>query len=180
MASLDGSGIGGLNGPSGWGSLGGGWSVQGVAGVASDLGGAAQDLASMAGDYSAEGNYKTAEGIANQDVRLEETATAIKEAQQQRQFEQTLGTQAAQVAGNGFGGSGSALDILRSSVQQGALAHATIATQGMINESSYQQQANAYGGEANAARSAADAAMLGGVLKLGEAAASIAFMAIPK
>jgi len=174
MAQFDEFGGGGTGA---WSSLGGGWSVSGVAGVAGDIGGAVQDLTSMAGDASAEGNYTTAEGIANQDVRLEETATAIKEAQQQRQFEQTIGTQTAQVAGQGFGASGSALDLLRSSVQQGALAHATIATQGLINESSYQQQANAYAGEANAAKSAENAALVGGVLKIGEAAASVAFMA---
>lgn len=154
-----------------------GFTASGVAGVGADIGGAVGDLYSASGDLKSVGEYEQAEDIAQSDVELEKAATGIKEAQQQRQFEQTIGSQQAQIGGAGFGASGTAMDLFRSSTQQGALAHATIATQGLVNENSYQQQANAFGAEASAARAAAQAGLVGGIIKGVEAVGSVALMA---
>ena len=66
-----------------------------------------------------------------------------------------LGKTMADVAGAGFAESGSALDILRSSAQQGAITQAVASQQGLINEASYQEQGQSYLQMANAAGEAA-------------------------
>ena len=63
------------------------------------------------------------------------------------------------MAGAGFAESGSALDLLRDSASQGALAHAVIGQQGLITEAGYEQQRQSYQimqGAANDAGNAAD------------------------
>ncbi len=53
----------------------------------------------------------------------------------------TFGTTQADVAGAGFSMSGSAADIMRDSASQGALTHAVLGQQGLINEAGYKEQA---------------------------------------
>lgn len=147
-------------------------------GAVSDLFAAAGDQAKAAGDRSEAQDYGLASDLAGQNDQYTQTSTAIKEAQQQRQVTQALGTTSADVAGAGFSASGSALDIMRDSASQGALAHAVLGQQGLITEAGYQEQQQAYTnmqGAANAAASAEDTAAMGADITAGiKGAASIA------
>jgi hypothetical protein len=121
------------------------------AGAFSSFGGAASDLFAAQGDkakaqydFSEGKNYGLASDLANQNEKFTETSTAIKEAQQQRELMGTLGGVQADTAGAGFAASGSSLDILRDSASQGALTHAVLGQQGLIQEAGYKEQAQSY------------------------------------
>jgi hypothetical protein len=121
------------------------------AGAFSSFGGAASDLFAAQGDKAkaqydfAEGkNYGLAADLAGQNAKFTETSTAIKQAQQQRELMLNLGGERADVAGAGFAESGSSLDILRDSAAQGALTHAVMGQQGLINEAGYKEQEQSY------------------------------------
>jgi hypothetical protein len=115
-----------------------------------------------------------------QNEKFTETSTAIKEAQQQREMLGTLGGVHADVAGAGFAESGSALDIMRDSAAQGALTHAVLGQQGLIQEAGYKEQAQSYTNMEQAATQAGNAenqaatfADITGVIKGAAAVASI-------
>lgn len=150
--------------------------MSGLGGGISDIGGAVGDLFSAEGSFGAAKEYKEAATLALENVDIEKQATAIKETQQQRMFEKTIGAQRADVAGNGFGSAGSALDLLRSSTAEGALAHATIAGQGFINEQAYKEQAAGYRAAATQATAAGEAGLASGFGKLIGGGASMAGM----
>lgn len=101
--------------------------------------------------------YTEAQTLAEQNEQFTAQSTQIKEAQINREVTASLGKTQAQVAGAGFATSGSALDILRSSAQQGAVTKAVASEQGLITEAGYQEQASSYGLMAQAAQSAAAA-----------------------
>src|SRR5581483_7490836 len=81
----------------------------------------------------------------------------IQEMQVQREAYKAIGGQIADVAGAGFAESGSALDLLRSSAAQGALAKQLVTEQGGIQVESYKTQAASYDAMAQAADMAAQA-----------------------
>lgn len=151
-------------------------------------GGAVGDLFAADGYRSkAEGNrqeakhYRHAGDLADQNARFTAESTAIQAFQTERQVYQGLGSIEAAVAGSGGADSGSALDILRSSAQQGALQEAVLQRQGLISEQGYKEQANSYRDMAvsadRAARDAEDAARgstLTGILKGAGALLSLA------
>lgn len=109
------------------------------------------------GDIAEQQDYQDAAQLALQNEQYTKMATAIKEAQIERETSKSLGRTTAEVAGAGFAASGSALDILRESASQGALTRAVAGEQGLITEASYKEQANAYALMASAAGSAASA-----------------------
>lgn len=159
----------------GEGVLGLGGGVEGVAGKGmfggtignatfANLGGAVNDIfGAEALRTKAKGNrieaqeYDLADQLALQNLQFAKTSTDIKTMQTERGIEQTLGQQQADVAAAGFEESGSALDILRDSAAQGALAKAVVGQQGIIEEAGYEEQAKSYNLMAGAARMAADA-----------------------
>jgi hypothetical protein len=120
----------------------------------SNAGGAVSDLFAASGDRSsatglrlkAQGDvlqsqdYDQAATLAGQNAQFTELSTSIKQSQLDRNIYQTIGGVQADTAGSGFAASGSSLDILRDSASQGALAHATLSTQGLITEAGYQEQ----------------------------------------
>jgi hypothetical protein len=129
-----------------------------------DFGGAVSDLfaasghrAKAQGDLAEAQNYDLASSLATQNEKFTETSTAIKQQQLDRSIYQTIGGQQADVAGAGFAASGSALDLLRDSAQQGALTHAVAGQQGLIQEAGYTEQAQSYQNMSAAAHMAADA-----------------------
>jgi hypothetical protein len=129
-----------------------------------NIGGAVSDLFSAdAYRTRAQGNriqaqeYDLASGLASQNAQFTETSTAIKQFQEQRTINQTLGQQQADVASSGFAASGSALDLLRDSASQGALHKAVLGQQGLIEEAGYKEQAQSYNLMSQSARMAADA-----------------------
>lgn len=144
-----------------------------------DLAGAVGDLFAASADeskaqglrYKAQGdalegqNYDLAAVYAGQNEKFTEASTAIKQQQIDRNNFQTIGGQQSDIAGAGFAASGSALDLLRDSAQQGALTKAVAGEQGLITEAGYTEQQTSYQNLSKAAQfaqqadlSAADAA----------------------
>lgn len=101
--------------------------------------------------------YDLAAGLAEQNKQFSITSTAIKQTQEQRSIQSTIGGQKADIASAGFEESGSALDLLRDSASQGALTKAVLSQQGLIEEATYDEQAKAYSLMAQASRLSADA-----------------------
>lgn len=133
----------------------------------SDAGGAVSDLFSSQatatglrlkaqGDDVEAGNYDLAATLAKQNEQFTEQSTGVKQAMADRQIYQGIGTEKADIAGAGFGDSGSALDLLRSSAAQGALQKQLVGQQGLITEAGYTEQATAYTNLAGYARMASD------------------------
>jgi hypothetical protein len=130
----------------------------------SDFGAATSDIFAgfaagdkIKGDELEQQNYTQAAAFATQNEQFTAMSTGIKEAQQNREITQSIGRTQAQVAGAGFAESGSALDILRSSAQQGSIAKAVTSEQGQIAEAGYAEQAQSYTNMATAAGDAASA-----------------------
>lgn len=107
------------------------------------------------GDLAEASNYDIAGTLAGQNAQYSETSTAIKEAQIARQNSMTIGGQQADVAGAGFAASGSSLDLLASSAQQGALTKAVAGQNGLIQTAGYQEQQQSYQTMSVAAKSTA-------------------------
>jgi hypothetical protein len=133
---------------------------------AGDIGAGVSDLFQADADRSKarydllEGQeYGLASDLALQNEQVTKMSTAIKEAGENREITQALGKTQADVAGAGFAESGSALDILRSGAQNGAILKAATAENGLIQEASYQEQADSYKLMQTAADQAAQAEM---------------------
>jgi len=124
----------------------------------SDLFSGFGDLQKAQGDYAEAHAYDLAAKYAIQNEDFTRQSTAIKEVQEQRQIYQGVGTAKADITGSGMTLSGSGLDILRSSAEQGALTKQVLAQQGAIDEAGYQEQHDAYQSMAAAARYAGNAA----------------------
>src|SRR5690348_3795013 len=105
-----------------------------ISGGFSSIGSAVSDLYAAEGDKAEASNYRLAAGLARENEQYTEQSTAIKNMQAERQIYQTVGEQGAAVAASGFTTGGSAGDLLRSSVSQGALTHAVLSEQGLIQE----------------------------------------------
>lgn len=142
----------------------------------SDLGDLVTNVGSAVGDlfgaqgHAAEANsFNSAATLATQNAQLTAASTRIQETQTARQLFQTEGAQQTDVAGAGFTESGSALDLLRSTASQGALAKSLVNIQGAISENSYAAQAGAYEGEAAAANEASQAGVVSAIGAIGGA-----------
>lgn len=149
-----------------------------AAGAVGDLFAAQGDKAKADFDFAESKEYGLASDLATQNEKFTEVSTSIKEAQQQRELLSKQGGVEASVAGAGFAESGSAIDILRDSAAQGALAHAVLGQQGLIQEAGYKEQAQSYqlmSGAANEAGNAENQAAEGAEITAGiKGAASIA------
>jgi len=137
-----------------------------------DLGSAVSDIFASQGNKAEANAYGTAAGLATQNAQIEQQATAIQEMQTQRGIYQTIGAQQAEVGGAGFAASGTAKNLLASSASQGALAKATVAAQGLIQEQGYKAQAASYQGMQQAAEAASSGGFLSSALGIGGAIAS--------
>lgn len=137
--------------------------------IVTSLGGAVGDLFTSKGNAAQAADYQGAASLATQNAQLAAASTKIQETQTARTVTQSLGTTQADIAGAGFTMSGSALDIMRASAQQGSLAKSLVNIQGAINENSYAAQAGAYSGEAKAAKEASDAAKVNAIASVGGA-----------
>lgn len=107
------------------------------------------------GDLAEGGEYDLAASLAAQNEKYTEISTAIQQMQQERNTTMQIGGQRAEIAGAGFAESGSALDILRDSASQGALAKQVLGQQGLITEAGYTEQQQSYNLMASTARTAA-------------------------
>lgn len=132
----------------------------------SGAGGAVNDIFGAIGSFQSAGAYNKAAAYAEQNANITRQSTAVKQLQTQRQIFQTIGGQKADVAGAGLAASGSALDILKSSMAQGALTKQLVTNQGMIDANSYEAQATAYKSQASSAKSAGIGSLVGGALSI--------------
>lgn len=151
LGSIDFGGIGGAV-SSVFGGIG---TLQGAKGFT-----AAAQFAQKAAQYAAE------------NATIAEATGRIQKLQAQRQIEQQIGGQQADIAGAGFARSGSALDLMRDSAAQGALTKGLIANQAAINVRGYQEEAQgklaeaqSYNAQAAAAKTSGIGSILGGIAK---------------
>jgi len=167
MVDFSGSSLGGSLAA----SAGGGGITAGLsASTFGSLGGAVGDIFGAVGSLKAASAYTKASQIELQNAAIARASTQIQLTQTQRHIFQTIGAQKAAVGAAGFANSGSAQDLLRSSLSQGALQRQVIQEQGLINVNSYEAQATAYQGQAAAAKASAGGGILGGILKFASAA----------
>lgn len=111
------------------------------------------------GDLAEAENLDLAAELAERNRLYTEASTRIQQFQSDRQVTQALGRQGADVAGAGFANSGSALDLMRDSASQGALAHGVLGMQGQIVEDAYEEQRKSYETMSTALRATAAAQM---------------------
>jgi hypothetical protein len=121
------------------------------AGAFGDIGAGVSDLLAVSGyrskaqgDFAEAGEYDLAAKYAEKEAQYTKMSTAIQEFQKERDLSKSLGQTTADVAGAGLATSGSAIDILRESASQGALAVAVLGQQGLIQEEGYEEQARSY------------------------------------
>jgi ATP/maltotriose-dependent transcriptional regulator MalT len=146
--------------------------IGGIGGYFGAQAGAAGSEAAAQGDFLAAKYYADAADIAMTNKQLSEQSTKLQEAQLQRKIFKATGTQQTQVAGANLQG-GSAGDLMRESIQQGALAKGVLSQQGKITSNSYQQEADALHaseasmvGAGNAALASAESQRVGGFMSL--------------
>lgn len=134
--------------------------VLGLSGkAAEDNANAAAQAATAAGNTAEASSYEAAIGGANEAATLEGIAGNIRGIQEQRKVGQTLATQRADIAANGFSmDSGSSIALLRASLQQGYLSQQLNDVQTGINRGGYLEQAAASASEQAAATAAAKSA----------------------
>lgn len=128
--------------------------VQALGTGVSDIFAGIAENAQIAGVEAEQQNYEAAAALARKNAQYTKMSTAITQAQENRQLILAQGKTQGEVAGGGFALSGSALDIMRSNAQQGALQQAVTGYQGQITEAGYNEQAQAYTNLAKAANSA--------------------------
>lgn len=132
--------------------------IQGFGAAVQDLY-AASALRSKGQGLRAEAEeYTLAARLADQNAQYTKESTDIKAFQANRDIMKTVGQQQADVAANGFANSGSALDLMRDSVTQGAITVGALRNQGAVQEAGYEEQAQSYRIMTDAANQAATAA----------------------
>lgn len=147
--------------------------MSGIGTAINDVGGAVTDLFGASGSAAASTAYATAAQIAQANAALTLRSGQIQEEQENIAITKSLGTETSDTAGAGFKNSGSALSLLKSSTQQGALAKQLIQNQTEITAQGYDQQAAAYEGQAKAASTQASGQTAGGLLNIVGAATNI-------
>ena len=126
----------------------------GIGQVGSNIGAGVSNIFAAEGDIAEAKNYDLAASLAGANVQFTQSMTAIREMQTQREVSGIIGKQQTGFAGGNIAESGSALDVLRSSVQQGSLQQYILAAQGAAQEAAYSEQQQAYTTMADAARNA--------------------------
>lgn len=104
--------------------------------------------------------YRISGGIAEQNAELERRSANLEALQQERLIHKTIGGQRAAVAASGFGEAGTAVDLMRDTIRQGALSTALTRMQGDITAGGYLAQAAASAGASLAATKTSQAATL--------------------
>ncbi len=102
--------------------------------------------------------YGNVSSIAEQNALIEGVSGEIQGLQLERKLAGTIGEQQAQVAAVGFRSSGSSLDILKSSLQQGYLDQQILQTQTALSIGAYLEESAAAKGQKTAAEAASTAA----------------------
>lgn len=103
--------------------------------------------------------YENVGAIAKENATIEGVSGNIKQLQLGRAVQRTLGSQRAAVASAGFASSGSSLDVMKSSIQEGYLADQLIRSQTAVTQGGYLEQGAAAQAEAGGSRLASEAAL---------------------
>lgn len=140
----------------------------------SDIGGAVSDLFDAAGSAKAGSAYGQAASIAEQNAAITLRSGEIQQQQENQGIIQAIGGEQASVAGAGFTQGGTAGDLMRMSVQKGALNKQLLANQTEITAQGFDQQAAAYKGQQQAAEMQAKAQGGSGIFSAIKGIASIA------
>lgn len=143
----------------------GGPSLKAIAGsgVVSDLFTGLGDFASAKGYKKEAKAYGQAQLYAEQNAVIAQEAGAIKLDQTGRRIYRVLGAQQAEYAGAGLTGGGSAQEVMRSSISQGALDKAIVNEQTQINVTGYKEEAQQFAALKAGAQAAATAATASGI-----------------
>lgn len=112
------------------------------------------------GDLAEADNYDLARDLARENEAFTLQSTRLQQNQLDRSITQTIGGQRASVAAAGFSSGGSALDIMRDSAAQGAIAHGVIGQQGSIAMAGYEEQAKSFETMSKTGRATAAAEMI--------------------
>lgn len=107
------------------------------------------------GDLAEASEYDLAAQLAQKNADYTKMSTAISTQQLDRQNMLTIGSERAAAGAGGIAASGSALDVLRDSAQQGAIARNVLQMQGQITEEGFEEQRDSYTTMANAGRATA-------------------------
>lgn len=133
-------------------------SLYGEEGAAAAAAGESTALATESAGASAEaGQYEKAAAISANNATIALVSGGLEQYAQTRQLQNTLGAQRAGVAGGGFANAGSAVDLARSSLQQGLIQNQVLGLNANMQAGGYLEQAQASQGEATAAEYAASA-----------------------
>jgi hypothetical protein len=100
-------------------------------------------------------NDTAAAALATQDAEVASENLGVQEYQEERALSKAQGTTESEYAAGGFQTSGTAVDVLRSNAQEGAMQEAVTNIQGQSTIEGYQEQATAYENLASYASSAA-------------------------
>ena len=149
---------------------------EGISMASTGIGGAVNDLYAAKGDKASAASYAQAAQIATTNSQIAQNSEKTNQLQIQRQISQVGGSQEAALGMGNMAESGSGLDVMRESMQQGAIAKSEAAQQGTIQVQGYQQQAQQYQQMEDAANSAAHGSEVAGALQIVGTAAAIAFM----
>lgn len=128
----------------------------------SDIFGGVGGLFQAQGDFSAANLYQEAATLAGEEENVAKQSTAIQQKASQQQTFKAIGSQQASVGTFGSA-SGTALDLLRSSRQQGSLQQQMLQTSGNLQNLNFQIQATSAESEAAQANAAGDAATAKGI-----------------
>lgn len=143
------------------------------AGGFADIGSAVSSIFGGVGQLQSAKGYQAAAKYAAQNADIAEQSAKIQGLMAERQITKTIGGQAADIAGAGLAASGSALDLMRDSAQQGSLTKQLISNQGAINVLGYKAESENYSAMASAAKTAGSGGILSGLIS--GAAALFAF-----
>ena len=131
--------------------------IGGIGGMVQGMYSAEADRIQAEGDWKAAASYGYAAGLEDVNINTEKLSVGIQNTQLARKISKVEGTAAAtEGAGNVSGGS--AGDIFRENVQQGALAHSVINVQGAVQENAYKAQKTAFQAQQIAAETASNVA----------------------
>lgn len=128
------------------------------------LGQAGGSIFSGIGSFQSAAAYDAGADFADVEAKVAKENTNLQEFQYGRKLNMILGSQSAAAGANNLQTTGSAMSLMRSAQQQGALQKATLQVQGNVQVAGYQEQAAQLRDEASAARTAGTGGILGGII----------------
>lgn len=134
-------------------------SILGLRARATELVGSSVQSGYQAAGAAAEAEaYRIAAGYAGVSAEMATGAAGLRAYQEQLNVTRTAGSQRAGIAAAGFQEAGSAIDLLHSTIRQGAISTALIELQGNIEATGYLAEAAALTGQSEVAMASRDAA----------------------